>query len=116
MDLFTLHQWETAFEGIISGEQGLLLRDAMVRPSIHLMIKYLLTFPLTGQAFMIQISQIGYRGSFSALMLSAYKEWAASQGTLSCFNWSRVSESDPRIAGSPWLRRTNGKQLSELCF
>jgi hypothetical protein len=59
---------------------------------------------------MVNLTRMGYSGTFSALMLSAFEESLASDSDPSRFNWSRISPSDPRIANSPWLDRV-GEQL-----
>jgi hypothetical protein len=50
----------------------------------------------------------GYGGACSALMLSASEELSRSQQKHQKFEWSRVSDSDPRILSSEWLKLKRG--------
>jgi hypothetical protein len=58
---------------------------------------------------MVTATHKGYFGPCSALMLSAREELFDSKLDVQNFDWSRVSESDPRIQSSEWLEPTHGE-------
>jgi len=53
---------------------------------------------------MVELAKDGYPGPFVPIMLSALAELKIVRRNRDKFNWSNVSDTDPRIELSEWLK------------